>query len=132
MAHARGMFNEVLNNDYERASYALGEIQKLYTIESISKEANLNFAELQVVRSKKADPILKGMWLWMQRQYSFVLPTSAIGKALAYIIERWHKLSIYTTDGRLKIDIPGGKQHTSRGSWQKELSFCRLPRSCKT
>lgn len=50
----------------ERASYALNEIQKLYTIERISKEAGLNFEELQVVRNKKADPILKGMWLWMQ------------------------------------------------------------------
>jgi len=104
MAHARRMFNEALDNDYERASYALGEIQKLYTIERISKEADLNFEELKVVRNKKADPILKGMWLWMQQQYLHVLPKSAIGKALAYSIERWYKLSIYTTDGRLNID----------------------------
>ncbi|WP_423803160.1 IS66 family transposase [Paraflavisolibacter caeni] len=33
-----------------------------------------------------------------------VLPKSAIGKALAYSIERWHKLFIYTADGRLNID----------------------------
>jgi len=98
------MFNEALDNDYERASYALNEIQKLYTIQRISKEANLNFDELQIVRKKKADPILKGMWLWMQQQYLHVLPKSAIGKALAYSLERWHKLSIYTTDGRLNID----------------------------
>jgi transposase len=104
MAHARRMFNEALDNDYERASYALNEIQKLYTIERINKEANLNFEELKVVRYKKADPILKGMWLWMQQQYLHVLPKSAIGKALAYSIERWHKLSVYTTDGRLNID----------------------------
>jgi transposase len=104
MAHARRMFNEALDNDYERASYALNEIQKLYTIERISKEANLNFEELKVVRNKKADPILKGMRLWMQQQYLHVLPKSAIGKALAYSMERWHKLSVYTSDGRLNID----------------------------
>jgi hypothetical protein len=104
MAHARRMFNEALDNDYERASYALNKIQKLYTIERISKEAGLNFEELKVVRNKKADPILKGRWLWMQQQYLHVLPKSAIGKALAYSLERWHKLSIYTTDGRLNID----------------------------
>lgn len=104
MAHARRMFNEALDNDYERAFYALCEIQKLYEIERISKEANLNFEELKVVRCKTAAPILKGMWLWMQQQYVQVLPKSAIGKALAYSIERWHKLSVYITDGRLKID----------------------------
>jgi transposase len=44
------------------------------------------------------------MWLWMQQQYLHVLPKSAIGKALAYSLERWHKLSLYIIDGRLKID----------------------------
>jgi transposase len=104
MAHARRMFNEALDNDYERAFHALCEIQKLYEIERISKEAGLNFEELKVVRSAKAAPILKGMWLWMQQQYLQVLPKSAIGKALAYSMERWHKLSLYITEGRLKID----------------------------
>ncbi len=104
MAHARRMFNDALDNDYERAFHALCEIQKLYEIERISKEAGLNFDELKVVRSTKAAPILKGMWLWMQQQYLHVLPKSAIGKALAYSMERWHKLSLYITDGRLKID----------------------------
>ena len=31
-------------------------------------------------------------------------PKSPIGKALAYSIERWNKLSLYTKDGRLSID----------------------------
>jgi transposase len=92
------------NAYFERASYVLNEIQKLYTIERISKEEGLNFDELKVVHNAKADPILKGMWLWMQQQYLHVLPKSAIGKALAYSIERWHKLSLYITDGRLNID----------------------------
>jgi transposase len=104
MAHARRLFNEALDNDYERAFHALCEIQKLYEIERISKEAGLNIEELKVVRSAKAAPILKGMWLWMQQQYLHVLPKSAIGKALAYSLERWHKLSLYIIDGRLKID----------------------------
>jgi transposase len=104
MAHARRMFNEALDNDYDRATYVLEEMQKLYTIERISKESNLNFAEMKVVRCAKAAPILKALGLWMQQQYVQVLPKSAIGKALAYSIERWTKLSLYITDGRLKID----------------------------
>lgn len=104
MAHARRMFNEALDNDYDRATYVLEEIQKLYTIERISKESNLNFEELKVVRCAKAAPILRALGLWMQQQYVQVLPKSAIGKALAYSIERWNKLSLYITDGRLRID----------------------------
>jgi transposase len=104
MAHARRMFNEALDNDYERGSYALNEIQKLYTIERISKENNLNYEELKVVRCVKSAPILKDMHQWMQQQYVQVLPKSAIGKALAYSLERWDKLSLYLTEGRLNID----------------------------
>jgi len=104
MAHARRMFNEALDNDYERAFHALGEIQKLYEIERVSKEANINFEEIKAVRCETAAPILEGLGSWMQQQYVQVLPKSAIGKALAYSIERWHKLSLYITDGRLKID----------------------------
>jgi transposase len=33
MAHARRMFSEALDNDNERATHALEELQKLYTIE---------------------------------------------------------------------------------------------------
>jgi transposase len=80
MAHARRMFNEALENDHEKASYALNEIQKLYEIERISRAAGL------------------------KQQYVHVLPKSAIGKALAYSMERWSKLSLYITDGRLNID----------------------------
>ncbi|AXY73198.1 hypothetical protein D3H65_04065 [Paraflavitalea soli] len=98
MAHACRMFHEELDNDYDRASYALNDIPKLYTIERISRESRLNYEEPKVVRTAKAAPILKGMWLWMQQQYVHVLPKSAIGKALAYSLERWHKLSLYTTD----------------------------------
>jgi transposase len=104
MAHARRMFNEALDNDYKRASHALEEIQKLYTIERISKENNLNFEELKAVRCLKSAPVLKGLSRWMQQQYIHVLPKSAIGKALAYSLERWDHLSLYITDGKINID----------------------------
>jgi hypothetical protein len=66
MAHARRMFNEALDNDLERATYVLEEMQKLYTIERISKEYDLNFEELKVVRCTKSATILKGLGIWMQ------------------------------------------------------------------
>ena len=40
----------------------------------------------------------------MRDQYIEVTPNSAIGKALAYSLERWGKLSFYTENGMLNID----------------------------
>lgn len=104
MAHARRMFHEALDNDHARASYALEQIGHLYTIERICREQKINDAETGEVRRRKSVPILESLGKWMKEQYLQVTPKSPIGKALAYNIERWERLSIYTKDGMLNID----------------------------
>jgi transposase len=104
MAHARRMFNEALQNDEARASYAMEQIQQLYAVERDAKEQGLSFAETKLLRKQKSVPILESLGSWMKAQYMDVAPKSAIGKALAYSIERWSRLSLYTQDGMLNID----------------------------
>ena len=104
MAHARRMFNEALDNDEARASYALEQIAKLYTIERGCKEQDLPFADIQSIRDEHSLPILESLGKWMKEQYMQVVPKSPIGKALAYSIERWSRLSLYATNGMLNID----------------------------
>lgn len=104
MAHARRKFHDALANDEERASHALQEIQKLYTIERICREQQLNFAEVKEIRRLKSVRILRDMGLWLQQQYVQVLPKSLIGEAIAYSLKRWERLSAYVNDGRLNID----------------------------
>ena len=104
MAHARRMFHDALDNDKERAQHALEQIQKLYTIERICKDEGLNFAEITEVRQQKSLPILEALGKWMKEQYMQTTPKSGIGKALAYSIERWQRLSLYANTGMLNID----------------------------
>jgi transposase len=104
MAHARRMLHEALGSDESRANHALGEIQKLYAIERSCKEQSLNFEQIKAVRQAQSVPILSALGHWMKEQYISTLPKSAIGKALAYSIERWQKLSHYTDNGMLNID----------------------------
>lgn len=104
MAHARRMFNEALGNDESRAAYAMQQIQKLYAIERNCKEQNLSFETIKATRQRESVPILTELGKWMQQQYIQVTPKSPIGKALAYSIERWGKLSLYAANGMLNID----------------------------
>ena len=104
MAHARRYFTEALNNDADRANFVLERIQQLYAIEHSCKEMALTNDQRKEVREKEAVPILDELGKWMKAQYIETLPKSPIGKALAYSIERWDKLSLYTTDGMLNID----------------------------
>ena len=104
MAHARRMFNDALDNDKARAEYAMGQIQQLYALERRCKQEGLCYGQIKQARQQEAAPMLAALGKWMKEQYIQVLPKSAIGKALAYSIERWDKLSRYTEEGMLNID----------------------------
>lgn len=102
MAHARRYFKEAENNDKERSEFALDLFQKLYKIEREIKE--LSAQERYTVRQEKSLPILEQLGSWMQEQYKQITPKSAIGKALAYSLNRWDQLNVYASDGTLEID----------------------------
>lgn len=104
MAHARRMFHEALQNDEARSQYALEQIGELYSIERYCKEQALDAEAIRELRKEKSVLILHSLGEWMKEQYMEVTPKSPIGKALAYSIQRWDKLSLYTKDGRLNID----------------------------
>ena len=78
-------------------------MQKLYAIERRAKEANFTHEQRYELRQKESIPILTELEQWMREQYKST-PKSPIGKAIAYSLNRWDKLCLYTTDGRLEID----------------------------
>ena len=67
-------------------------------------QEGLFYAQIKQARQQEAVPVLTALGKWMKEQYVQTLPKSSIGKALAYSIERWDALMIYTTNGKLNID----------------------------
>jgi transposase len=104
MAHARRKYNEALQSDRTRAEYALTLFGKLYAIERKLKEEALTGEAVLQLRRLDAIPVLQTLQSWMREEYPKVLPKSPIGKAIAYCLPRWEKLTIYTTDATLSID----------------------------
>ena len=104
MAHARRKFYEAQANDAARSTYALQQIQLLYTVEKKAKEQQLSDEQILELRQRESVPILEELGEWMQKTYMEVPPRSLIAKALSYSIERWEKLTIYTKDPKLNID----------------------------
>ena len=104
MAHARRYFEKALDNDQQRAERFLKEVQKLYAIERRAREEGLSTTAIRELRQQEALPILQSMKGWLEENYTEVLPKSKIGKAIAYSLPRWDRLSLYTTDGRLQLD----------------------------
>lgn len=104
LAHARRKFTEASSNNKEVAEYVLGEIQKVYAIERYITDNNIAGQDKKQYRKENSIPLLGDLGKWMQKKYVEVLPKSAIGKALAYSLKRWDKLSLYATTSFLCID----------------------------
>ena len=84
------------------AAQALKQIQALYFIEREIKQ--LSAEEKQSVRQARSVPILKELKLWLDTNIIVAPPRSMLGKAMSYLNKQWDKLTVYTTDGRLRID----------------------------
>ncbi len=104
MAHARRKFEQALDNDPERAEYALKKIQELYKIERTAREQELSFDKRKKLRQKESLPLLSELESWMKDQLPGVLPKSSIGKAITYTLKLWKRLTRYTEDGCWEID----------------------------
>ena len=111
MAHARRKFDEALKaqrtvdpnkQKSTLAASALKQIQALYKIERDIK--HLNADEKYAVRQEQAVPLLNELKAWLDTNRLVVPPRSTLGKAMNYLYKQWEKLTVYTTDGRLRID----------------------------
>jgi transposase len=104
MAHARRKFEHALDNDRERASWALKKIQRLYHCEAIAREAGMSYEERKKIRTKKSARYMAQLEKWLKEQLQQVLPKSAIRTAIAYTLNLWPRLMRYLDDGRFEID----------------------------
>jgi transposase len=103
-AHARRYFEKALQNDSERATYVLKQIQLLYAIESLARESGMSHEERHALRIEKSLPIINEIGLYITQQRDKVTPQSPIGKAFDYCTNRWISLQNYLTNGILEID----------------------------
>ncbi len=103
-AHARRKFEQALDNDPERAKYALAEIKKLYDVEREAVDLNYSHDQIKELRAQKSFPILKEFEIWLLEQAAQILPKSPMGKAILYTCGMYRRLIRYTLDGRYRID----------------------------
>lgn len=104
MAHARRYFEHALDNDKARAQKVLLWMQELYAVEREAREKNLSAQERYLLRQQKARPVMDLLGEWLVEEHAKVLPKSAIGKAIYYLVARYNKIYLYLEDGRLEID----------------------------
>lgn len=103
-AHVRRKFVEASQNDPPRASHALEEIAKLYQVEKIIKEEQLEAEAVVRLRRESSYPIIKRLEQWCKKEYALTVDKSPIAKAMFYMYTRFEQLAGYVNDARFQID----------------------------
>lgn len=126
-AHARRKFYDARSSDSATSTEALARIRLLYDVEDQAK--GLPAPERQRLRQERAAPLLAEFKLWLEsRQVAkggLVLPKSPMGQALAYALNQWDALCVYTSDGDLAIDNNASENALRRVAvGRKNWLFC--------
>lgn len=104
-AHARRYFDQAKENDPERATYMLKQIQILYEVEQYCRDQDYSIEQRKQIRLDKSKVQLEKIKEYLDNQsMSNILPQSPIGKAIAYTLTRWTKLQKYIDHGEVEID----------------------------
>lgn len=104
LAHVRRKFEIAKKSDPELAEEALDLIGKLYDVERVARERNLEPDGVMALRKQHALPVLEAIHAWLGVVEAQVLPKSPMGTAVHYALAQWEALNAYLTDGRLEID----------------------------
>ncbi len=104
MAHSRRYFIDARESDKELADQMLHYIQILYQIESNARDNLFTHERRYQERQKDSAAVMEVIKNWLDVEIMNVLPKSAIGKAIGYMLKQWPRLEVYLTDGKLEID----------------------------
>ncbi|MBF0429277.1 MAG: IS66 family transposase [Magnetococcales bacterium] len=111
-AHVRRKFVEAViaagkGGKLSNAQQGVGLIASLYAIEKRIRGDSPQ--QRWEVRQREVPPIFQKIREWKDELSLKVLPSSATGRALAYLHGQWDRLIRYIEDGRLEIDNNGAE-----------------------
>ena len=112
-AHVRRKFLDVVKaagkpktgkKNFGNADQALKYIRKLYKIEKDAKNSGLTNENLFKERQEKAKPVLDEFKRWLNAKVEETPPKGLLGKAIAYTLNQWHRLVVYTDTDHVTPD----------------------------
>jgi transposase len=109
-AHVRRKYDEAKKGvsdaqiERNRADEMLALIRALYVIERQLKDRDANEEQRLLVRQQRSKQIVDDIKTWLNTQIAHVLPQSLLGKALAYTLNQWPKLTVFLERGDIPLD----------------------------
>lgn len=103
-AHCRRYFEKSLASEPDHAREILLAIQKLYQVERIARNHQLDYDQIKSLRQRFSVKILDAIHTRLKEHLPNILPKSDWGKAVQYALRNWEALCRYTDNGQWNID----------------------------
>jgi transposase len=97
LAHGRRQFVEVAEQFPEECRQVLESLRAVYHYDALAREQHLARDERLLFHQLHSGPIMKELQAWLVRQLDEqrVEPNSGLGKAMAYLLRHWEKLTLF-------------------------------------
>jgi transposase len=105
-AHVRRKYFDVIKATKKSAvaNRVLKKIKLLYKIEKTARVKHLEPDEIKKLRLKKSKKIVNDIKDLIDEHKANAPPTSTLGKAIAYTLNEWPKLTVFLENGYIPID----------------------------
>jgi transposase len=97
LAHGRRQFVDVASRFPEECRHVLESLAVVYRNDALACRQNLSPDERLLFHQRQSGPIMENLHAWLARQLDErrVEPNSGLGKAIAYLLRHWKKLTLF-------------------------------------
>jgi transposase len=97
LCHGRRHFHELSDRFEEPTRFVIKCLRIVYRVESRAKRRRLSAEERFLLHQGRSALAMKKLHEWLKRQNDerLVEPNSALGKAIQYMLKRWHELTLF-------------------------------------
>ena len=102
LAHARRNFVDLVPSFPEECRFVIETLAKVYHHDQMAKEQGLSTEQRLRFHQDQSGPVMATLKEWLESQFNEhrVEPNSSMGKAIAYMLNRWEPLTLF-------LRIPG-------------------------
>jgi hypothetical protein len=106
LAHARRRFVDVAQNFPDECRHVLETLGKVYHNDAQTRDKGMPAQERLVFHQMHSKPVMDDLHKWLNEQIDQkrVEPNSGLGKAIAYMLKHWPKLTLFLSQAGAPLD----------------------------
>ena len=106
LAHARRQFVDVVSGFPDEVEHVIDELSRIYENDARARSAGMSAAERLRLHQEESGPVMDRLKIWMEGLLTEkkVEPNSGLGKAIAYSLKRWERLTLFLRKAGAPLD----------------------------